>query len=227
MARLGTGRGRGIGRTLGRVALLGLGLWALTFLGVLAAALMLARPGPLPLPADAVICLGAGVARDDPLLPDAASARRAGVCAQLQAEGVAPVVIFTGAGPGGQSTAGAMARHAIGLGLPPDAALREDAARSTIQNAVYSLALLAETNRRVVLVSDAFHLPRSAVIFRLAGYREVQLHPVQQTARDSLSTWRWMLRESVVIWVNAARGLAYVAGGFLGIDHATRIAWFD
>lgn len=227
MTRSRMGLVRQIGRKLGRLGLIGLCLWSLTLLAVLVASLVLSRPAPLPGPAAAIICLGAGVARGSPGLPDAASARRAATCAALQAQGVAPLVIFTGAGPAGQSTAEAMARHAIGLGLPQDAALQETEARSTIQNAVFSQAFLPERAEHVVLVSDAFHLPRSAVIFRLAGYPRLSLAPVQETAGDTLSTWRWMLRESLVLWVNAARGLAYIAGGWLGIARETRIAWFD
>lgn len=218
---------QGIGRRLGRLALLGLFLWALTLLAVVVTTFSLSRPSPLPGAADVVICLGAGVARNDPRLPDTASARRAEVCAQLWAADVAPRVIFTGAGVAGHSTAQAMAHYAITLGLPRDAAWIEAEARSTIQNAVYSLPLLPDGTRRVVLVSDAFHLPRSAVIFRLAGYPDLDLFPVQHNAVASLSAWRWMLRESVVTWVNAARGLAYVAGGWLGIDRERRIGWFD
>ncbi|MDG3042743.1 YdcF family protein [Roseicyclus marinus] len=227
MARSRPSRLQGIGRILGRLGLLGLCLWSLTILAVVVTTFALSRPSPPPDAADVIICLGAGVARDDPRQPDAASTRRAEVCAQLWAAGVAPQVIFTGAGLAGHSTAQAMAAHATALGLPPAAARIEAEARSTVQNAAYSLPLLPNAARRVVLVSDAFHLPRSAVIFRLAGYPELDLFPVQQSAAQSLSTWRWMLRESVVIWVNAARGLAYVAGGWLGIDRDRRIGWFD
>ena len=216
-----------IWRGLGRLALCGFAVWAATLVAVVVATLALSRPPAPPAAADAVICLGAGVARNDPRLPDAASARRAEVCATLHGNGVAPVVIFTGAGRADRSTAAAMAAHAMGLGLPPEAARIEAEARSTIQNAAFSLSLLPQDARRVVLVSDAFHLPRSAVIFRLAGYPDLDLFPVQQNAGQSLSTWHWMLRESVVIWVNAARGLTYVAGGWLGIDRDRRIGWFD
>jgi uncharacterized SAM-binding protein YcdF (DUF218 family) len=204
-------------------------LWALTLAGVVISAALLSRDSALPAPADAILCLGADVGRDDPSLPDAASDRRARECAALQAAGVAPVVLFTGYGTPGHSAADAMAARAIALGLPPQAALRERQARSTIQNAAFSASLLPSGAERVVLVSDAFHLPRAWVVFRLLGYRDVAIHaaPVTGTTEDGLPLWRWMLRESVAIWFNLARAGAFVAGGWVGIDRDTRIGWFN
>lgn len=222
-------RSRQIGRLFGRVIFAGVALWAMTLVGVAIGAAVLSRPALLPGPADAILCLGAGVSRGDPRLPDAASARRARACAALQGAGVAPVVIFTGAGLPGHSAADAMAASARTAGLAPEAALIEAQARSTVQNAAFSRPLLPQGARRVVLVSDAFHLPRAAVIFRLAGYGEIALHaaPGQGTAAEKRALGRWMLRESVAIWVNLGRGAAYVAGGALGIDRDRRIGWFD
>jgi len=215
---------RRVGRALGRLIVAGAVVWAATFGAVVAVSAFWPEDGALPGPADAIICLGAGVSRADPSLPDPASDRRARHCATLHAGGVAPVVIFTGYGTSGFPAAEAMAARAIAEGLPPDAAWIEPTALSTIQNAAFSLPMLPEGTRRVILVSDAFHLPRASVIFRLAGADDVALHATPATDRPP---WRWMLRESVAIWFNVARGTAYVLGGWLGIDRDTRIGWFN
>jgi uncharacterized SAM-binding protein YcdF (DUF218 family) len=220
---------RKLGRLIGRILLAGAVVWALTLGTVVIGATLLSRQTALPAPADAILCLGAGVAGNDPGLPDSASDRRAQHCATLHAAGIAPVVIFTGYGVPDHSAAEAMAARAIALGLPPSAALRETAAESTIQNAAFSLPLLPETAGRVILVSDAFHLPRAWVIFRLTGYEEVSLHvaPAIETATQGASMRRWILRETLAIWVNVARGAAYVVGGWAGVDRDTRIGWLD
>lgn len=218
-----------IGRLVGRAVVAGLTVWAVTLIAVIAAAAILSRPAPLPAPADAIICLSAGVSRDDPRLPDPASDRRARACGALQAAGVAPVVIFTGAGVAGHSAAEAMAARAMAEGLPAAAALREGEARSTIQNAVFSRALLPEGPGRVVIVTDAYHLPRSWAIFRLAGYPEVAVHVARGRPEPSEGRWLWRgtLRETLAIWFNAGRGAAYLVGGLAGVDRETRIGWFD
>jgi uncharacterized SAM-binding protein YcdF (DUF218 family) len=218
-------------RLIKSIAFSGLVLWAATFMAVLVASALWPREREPERPADAIVCLGAGMVDDTSLLPDNASTRRATTCAALQVAGSAPVIVFTGAGNPVRSAAEAMAEVALAAGVPEGAILVEPDAHSTIQNAANALALLPERTERIVIVSDAFHLPRSRVIFRLMGAREVATvaagEPPEGAAVEGRSTLWWVLRESVAIWFNAARGLAYVAGGLAGVDHATRISWFD
>ncbi|MBF9060491.1 YdcF family protein [Rhodobacterales bacterium HKCCSP123] len=224
---------RRLGRFLGRLLLLGLAFWAVTFAAVLAVSLLWPRDTALPGRADAIICLGASMSRTDGWdQPGPNSASRARSCAALHAAGVAPVVVFTGYGHSRASVAEAMRATAVDAGLPPEAALLEERARSTIQNAAFSRALVPDA-RRVVLVSDPFHLPRSWVIFRAMGWPDVALYP-SRTAHDpevsgidGRSKARWLFRESLAIWANAARALAYLGGGVLGIPEERRIGWFN
>ncbi len=164
--------------------------------------------------------------------PGPASARRARTCAELYRAGLAPVIVFTGYGHARVSAAEAMARLARAEGVPEAAILIEPDARSTIQNAAFGLALLPPDTTRILLVSDAFHLPRSWMIFRVFGAPEIGLYAAraaytpedQPQARSLLG---WQLRESIVIWVNLARAAAYFGGGLLGIEAETRIGWFN
>lgn len=213
-------------RLAGRAIRAVLLLWAATFAAVVLWQLLWPREASTPRPAQAIFCLGAGMSEADPARAGPASARRARTCAALHAAGAAPVVIFTGAGNDMRSAAEAMADVARQAGLPPEATLVETEARSTIQNADFGLALLPEAPGRVILVSDAFHLPRAWVIFRLMGVEEAGL---QATPGDG--DWQellgWSLREAAAIWFNLGRLAAYGAGGVIGIDHETRIGWFD
>ncbi|MEJ6394896.1 YdcF family protein [Gymnodinialimonas sp. 2305UL16-5] len=223
---------RRVGRALGLLILSGPLIWLLTFAAVLVLSWAWSDRDARAERADAIFCLGAGMSIDDPMLPGPASDQRAIACAELHAAGVADVVVFTGRGNATNSAAQAMATRAIVAGLPPDAALVEPNARSTIQNAAFGLAMLPDEVEDVVLVSNAFHLPRSWAIFRALGVAEVSVHaaaplddapddPRYQTVLD------WQIREASAIWLNVLRGIAYAAGGAVGIDRETRISWFN
>ena len=219
-------------RRIGRILAGLLSLWALG-LGAIAA-YDLTRPGTPALPpvADAIICLGADMSYQGWDRPGPASTRRARSCAELYRAGVAPVVVFTGHGHARGSAAAAMARVAMAEGLPERAVILEEAARSTVQNAVFSRALLPPDTDAVVVVTDGFHIPRSWLIFRAFGGAQAQFYPARDlyTSPDrvGIRTRRdWVLRESLAVWGNLARAAIYLGAGALGIDQDTRISWFN
>lgn len=207
-------------------------VWAATFAAVFFVALPSASTGT-PAPADAIVCLGAGMSRSLGWQePDNASRRRAMTCARLYQAGAAPVIVFTGYGHEESSVAAAMARVATEAGVPEQAVLLEKEARSTIQNASYALAMLPSDVSRVIVVSDAFHLSRSRLIFHFLSDVEVEMFPADPdlgpvAGRFDRSELRWIAREATAIWSNVARGAAYGLGGLAGIDSHTRIEWFN
>ena len=215
-------------RHLGRLLRAVLLVYAASFAAVLMLQLLWPAPQVPPAPADAILCLGAGMIDDTSPVPDDVSRGRALTCAALHAAGVAPVVVFTGAGNDTLSAAEAMAAVAAEAGMPLQAMIVEPEAHSTIQNAAFGLALLPDAPERVVLVSDAFHLPRAWVIFRVLGQRGLSLHATESPVAAPLATRvGWCLREAVVIWVNAGRLAVYGVAGAMGIDRDTRIGWFN
>ncbi len=238
---------RGVGRTIGWGVKSLVLIWLLTVGAVLALSWMLSDRDASAVRADAIICLGAGLSHTHPLRPGPASLRRALNCADLYHAGVADVVVFTGAGNSYVSAARSMATVAIREGVPPEAVMVDRFAGSTLQNAAFGLALLPDATDHVVIVSDAFHLPRSWVIFRAFGVDRVDVHaaqpgvqqrfppdpetgrvPVRDNVQPSYpSNLDWKLREAFAIWLNVLRGAAYLGGGLIGIDHDTRIGWFN
>lgn len=217
---------RRLGRLLGGLIRAGLLVWAATLALVLAVQFLWPRALPTPEPAQAIFCLGAGIAGRQEA--DASSAGRARTCAALHAAGAAPLVVFTGYGIPELSAAEAMARIARAEGVPESAILVEPAAQSTIQNAAFGLAALEAPPDRIIVVSDAFHLPRAWVIFRGLRVPEVVLRATLRDATPEVATMlRWCLRESIAIWFNVARLGVYAGAGALGIDRETRIGWFD
>lgn len=215
-----------------RLALAAFLIWALTFCTLAAVSAFWPQREAMPMSADAIVCLGGGMSRTGWERPDPASTRRARTCADLYHAGVAPVIVFTGYGHEVMSAAEAMANLAEANGVPPAAVILEPQARSTIQNAAFSLALLQGRSNRILVVSDAFHLPRAWLIFRSFGVQDVALFAANtdyttQDRSDTRNLFEWILRESFAVWVNLGRLFVYLVGGMAGIDHDTRIAWFD
>src|SRR5207248_1491109 len=84
--------------------------------------------------------------------------------------GVAPLLLLSGGGRSGRPEAVVMAHLAVALGVAEERLLLEPDSRDTLANAFNSAALLrARGLRSVVLVSDAYHLPRARMLFHRAG----------------------------------------------------------
>jgi uncharacterized SAM-binding protein YcdF (DUF218 family) len=112
--------------------------------------------------ADAIVVLGCGSA--------ARLARRVERGVELFRQGAAPLLLLSGGGRGAEPEAVIMRRLALASGVPEAALLLEPGSRNTWENASKSACLLRRRGLgRVVLVSDRAHLPRAALMFRLAG----------------------------------------------------------
>ena len=82
------------------------------------------------------------------------------------------MLLLSGGGAGPVPEAEIMRRMAIVRGVPEAALLVEPGSRDTVENARETARLLRSRGERsVVLVSDRAHLPRAALLFRLAGVR--------------------------------------------------------
>jgi len=89
----------------------------------------------------------------------------------LQA-GAAPMLLLSGGGDGPVPEAEIMRRMALARGVPEAALLVEPGSHDTVENARETARLLRPRGGRAVfLVSDRAHLPRAALLFRLAGLR--------------------------------------------------------
>jgi len=213
---------RNVGAWIGRILKWGVAGYLLT----LAAVFLWTFLWPLdrdPPQGDVIICLGAGSDSDGSL--GQGSRDRAETCAALYHAGAAPQVLFTGGPntPGAPSAAAGMATHS---GVPEAAILLEESAQSTLQNALFSLDML-EGDARLILVTEAFHLPRSHASFRLMGARDLALYPAGAVAltEDGRPAYRKLLREVAAIWFNLARYSAWRLGGLIGVPEDARIDW--
>ncbi|TVQ34776.1 MAG: YdcF family protein [Geminicoccaceae bacterium] len=85
---------------------------------------------------------------------------------------------------------GEMTRMLLGeLGFDPRDFLFEERSRNTFENAVYSFDLVGAQGQPWLLVTSAFHMPRSVAAFRAAGF-DVVPHPVDFRALHPRDTWR-------------------------------------
>ncbi|WP_224244691.1 YdcF family protein [Hyalangium gracile] len=175
-------------------------------------------------PADAVVVLGARVLPGG--VPSGALYSRVEKAVELYREGIAPRLVFSGGvGDHPPSEAQVMRSLAVELGVPAEACILEEQSHSTEQNTRFSAGLLRSLGaRRVVVVSDPYHLLRARQYFRLQGF-EVATSPALLTERNlhALDRFYWTVREAFalllhprVLLARAPEGLASAA------DPATR-----
>jgi uncharacterized SAM-binding protein YcdF (DUF218 family) len=135
--------------------------------------------------------------------------RRLELATELFREGVAPVLLLSGGGSGAEPEAEIMRRTALTYGVAAAALLVETASRDTLGNARYSAALLlARDWRRIVLVSDRIHLPRAALLFRLAGLEVVGRFGVRYPSRRA-AIWSALREAAATAW-SLARVIASI-----------------
>lgn len=199
-------------------------LLVLTAAGVVGHALWLER-APLPEAADVIIVLGGDMTGDNRLAGETRGRVLEGV--RLYRAGVAPRIHFTGGVPAdGRPGAGEQMRAlAIGLGVPAAATSAESLSRSTLQNALFSRPILGSgADGRVVLVSDGFHLARSWLSFRWAGYPRVALAAATPFGdQPPAMQARRVVREALAWWFNLARIAAWETLEFVAGPDADRV----
>ncbi len=160
----------------------------------------------------ALMVLGAALRADGAPSPALLRRVRGGI-ALWRAEPSRILLVTGGPGPdGGRSEGEAMAAETRRAGVP-EAALRvERLARTTRENARLGLTLLRESGWRgdtVVVVSDAWHLPRARMVTAVIGRRMgLRLTVTGHAVRPARPGWRWRagwLREALALPVDAVR----------------------
>jgi len=163
----------------------------------------------VPVPPAAVVVLGAQVFPSGE--PSASLRRRLehGV-AVWRSIGAEFLVGSGGRGDAPISEAEAMRRMAVEAGIPEARIVLEDRSTSTLEQAV-EMARLARLRgwRRLVIVTDRFHLPRALFLFRRVGL-DVSGDPVRGRGSGSRRHWFGAALRELPAW---AKNLALVAAG--------------
>ncbi|KQV14814.1 MULTISPECIES: YdcF family protein [unclassified Kitasatospora] len=130
---------------------------------------------PVRRDADFVVVLGAGLVNGTEVPPLLAARldRAFDLCVAQDARDRPPVLVVSG-GKGSDeqcSEAAAMARYLTGRGLPADRIRLEDRSRNTVENIGFSAAVMSAEREqyRCVVVTNDFHVLRTALITRRAG----------------------------------------------------------
>lgn len=139
--------------------------------------------------ADAIVVLGAPVRKSGTLSAVTEERVLAGVA--LWHKDMAPLLVFTG-----RNEAEPMACRARALGVPEAALRLEREARNTSENALFTAQMLGDSARRVIVVSQPFHLRRAVLWFRRVGLAADGCYlPSSVQFRDPGRGLRWVLKE--------------------------------
>jgi uncharacterized SAM-binding protein YcdF (DUF218 family) len=103
-------------------------------------------------------------------------------------------ILFSGGSPALFSSEAPEAEFAVrllqSLGIPRDRILVEEQSRNTVENAVFSqLVAQPKPGERWLLVTSAYHMPRSMGVFRAVGFT-VEPYPVDWRTRGMADAMR-------------------------------------
>ncbi|WP_316735997.1 YdcF family protein [Pedobacter aquatilis] len=107
------------------------------------------------------------------------------------------------------------------IGIPDSSIIVENKSKNTIENAKYSVELANNyrPNASVLIITSAWHIPRSKMIFNRAFKRELDYYPTDYIGKESydisdyympdagaLAAWQYILKEWVGCVVDRFRG---------------------
>ena len=163
------------------------------YLGVAAAAGLLARPAPADLPADPIVVLGNAAMADGQPSPRLRARLDAALAAYRA--GLAPRVLVSGGIAGGQDEAASMAAYLAAQGVPAAAIALDQQGADTWATARATAALLGGSGR-VIVATQWFHVPRTLLALRRFGVTGAgAAWPMFWEARDLAS----FMREAVAL----------------------------
>lgn len=176
-------------------ALVCAGVAALTWVGstrVFSDALM--RPleyrysAPAKPAGDVIVVLGGG-ARDGEGVFSASERLAPGTLERISAAYILhkktglPLLISGGTPYSSMSEAAAAAAYLVELAVPKAKIITEETSRDTIENAAFTRRICeAKGYKNIILVTSAYHMPRSMYLFKKAGFTSVTPFPVGRSS---------------------------------------------
>ncbi|HEU0282778.1 MAG TPA: YdcF family protein [Gallionella sp.] len=172
---------------------------ALHLLEAHTAALDSKHPNGQPQAADAIVILGGGTyfhapeyAGQDTVKAQTLLRLRYG--AKLQRETGKPILVTGGKPLGNQLSEAQQMRSSLEQDFQVPVCWIEDASDSTFENARYSFHILQQAGiKKIYLVTHAWHMPRSADVFRRAGFEVVEA-PTAFTTRYQVDLMAFLPR---------------------------------
>ncbi|TAN78723.1 MAG: YdcF family protein [Gallionella sp.] len=156
-----------------------------------------AAPGKQLRDADAIVILGGGTYFGAPEYAGQDTVNwltltRLRYGAKLQRETGKPVLVTGGKPLGGSLSEAQQMRAALEQDFRVPVRWTEDASDNTFENARYSFQILQQAGiKRIYLVTHAWHMPRSANVFRSAGFEVVEA-PTAFTTRNQTDLFTFL-----------------------------------
>ncbi|KRT16242.1 hypothetical protein ASU31_08680 [Pedobacter ginsenosidimutans] len=106
------------------------------------------------------------------------------------------------------------------IGIPDSAILIENQSRNTIENARYSLALIAKSNpkAKILVITSAWHIPRTKLIFDKQAKQKIEYYPTNFSGdtefelsdfiipnASALGAWEMLFKEWIGLTVDRLR----------------------
>ena len=106
------------------------------------------------------------------------------------------------------------------IGIPDSAILIENQSRNTIENARYSLALIAKNNpkAKILVITSAWHIPRAKLIFDKQAKQKIEYYPTNFSGdtefdlsdiiipnASALGVWEMLFKEWIGLAVDGLR----------------------
>jgi uncharacterized SAM-binding protein YcdF (DUF218 family) len=129
-----------------------------------------------PMPAAAIVCIAGGLGAGQ--LPLDVGWTRIYTAVQLQADGFAPTIVFSGGGTGRVSEAEVYAQAARWLGAPADRLTVDPFPGGTAEHPANLLKVETpriRTDTPLLVVTSRLHSKRTALCFRKAGFTNIRL----------------------------------------------------
>ena len=152
-----------------------------------------------------LVIMGAAVRPDG--TPSHALAERVAAALEWgEAQHVPPLYVPTGAvGRHGPAESAVMARLLHEAGVPESRIRQEPTGTDTFSSVLACLALLRDDPGPLWVATQAYHLPRTRLLFLIVGRPARAVPPPPgPAARGSLTRWRWRLREVPALPYDAA-----------------------
>lgn len=158
-------------------------------------------------PADAIVVLGSKVQSDGTL--SGRLKERVDRGYDLYREGLSRKIIVSGGVLwNGHSEADAMASYLIGRGVPEGNIILDNQAKTTWENAMHVKQIANEKGfRSVIVVSQYFHLLRSALAFWKMGFRQIWV--AHSYHKPELRDWQAVFQETIALWRYLFRRASY------------------
>lgn len=156
--------------------------------------------------ADAIVILGSGRERNDPTwgedIPTGVALERMRYAAQLAKASGLPVLTSGGLHYGEPPSEAAIMAQSLERDFGVAVRWQEGLSRTTWENATMSAAVLQPLGiKRIILVTQAWHMPRSRWSFEHAGFTVISA-PVGFLGRPNAVPFGGWLPESKAVWQN-------------------------